>query len=101
MLFIVGAFVVWIAGATLLSPQLVWSEQSCRGRRTWANGQSGFPRNLGDPVVSTATSRAEIPGKQLLAPRPHGVYGGSERAVQPWYRQAKETKRDGMDGRKS
>ena len=34
---------------------MVWCEQSCRSRiGTCANGQSWFPRNLGDPVVSSA-----------------------------------------------
>ncbi len=45
---IVGAFVFLIAGATLpFCTGLEW--QSCRSRRTCANGQLRFPRNLGSP----------------------------------------------------
>ena len=36
---------------------MVWCPQSCRRRLTMANGHLGFPRNLGDPVVSSASSR--------------------------------------------
>src|SRR5262249_54256773 len=32
----------------------VWCPQSCRRRLNMANGQSGSPRNLGSPVVSSA-----------------------------------------------
>jgi len=38
---------------------LVWCKQSCRRRRTCANGQLRFSKNLGDPVASSATSRLE------------------------------------------
>ena len=38
---------------------VVWCTQSCRRRGTCANGQLRFPRNLGDPVVSSARSRLE------------------------------------------
>jgi hypothetical protein len=37
--------------------------------------KSGFPRNLGDPVVSSATSRPELPGHQLQAPAAHSSAG--------------------------
>jgi hypothetical protein len=50
---------------------MVWCEQSCRRRPNMANGHLGFPRNLGDPVVSTANSRLEIPGYQLQALAAH------------------------------
>src|SRR5262249_46184648 len=46
---------------------LVLCPQSCRRRLNMANGQSGSPRNLGDPAVSSATSRPELPGYQLQA----------------------------------
>jgi hypothetical protein len=36
-----------------------------------ANGSLRFPKNLGDPVVSSATSRLEIPGYQLQALAAH------------------------------
>ncbi len=45
---IVGAFVFLIAGATLpFCTGLEW--QSCRSRRTCANGPLGFSKNLGSP----------------------------------------------------
>ena len=50
---------------------MVWCEQSCRRGLNMANGHLGFPRNLGDPVVSSAKSRPEIPGQQLLASAVH------------------------------
>lgn len=40
------------------------------GKRTW-----GFPRNLGDPVVSSAQSRPELPGHQLQASAAHSSAG--------------------------
>ena len=54
---------------------MVWCEQSYRRRLNMANGQSGFPRNLGDPVVSSATSRLEVPGDQLQASAVHSSAG--------------------------
>jgi hypothetical protein len=35
----------------------------------------GFPRNLGDPVVSSVQSRLEIPGHQLQASAAHSSAG--------------------------
>ena len=58
-------------------------------------------RNLGDPVVSSARSRPELPGHQLQASAAHSSVGERKQRVQPRYRQAKETKRGGMGGRKS
>ncbi len=73
-----GAFVVVIAGATLpFCTGLEW--QSCRSRRTCANGQFGFPRNLGDPVVSSVNSRLELPGYQLQALAAVLVHRGAKR----------------------
>ena len=66
-----------------------------------ANGQLGFPRNLGDPVVSSVTSRLELPGYQLQALAAHSSAEERTERVQPRYRQAKETKCGGMGGRKS
>lgn len=71
----VGAFAVDWPGATLLhlhglvSAVLPESDGSC------ANGQSGFSRNLGGPVVSSAKFRMEIPGDQLQAPTAHSSAG--------------------------
>ena len=67
-----------------------------RGMRTL-----GFPRNLGGPVVSVPVRR---PGVRLETSRPlHAAPAGrgSEQGVQGRYRQAKETKRGGTDGRES
>ena len=46
-------------------------------------------RNLGDPVVSSATSRLEIPGDQLQASTAHSSAGERNERVHPRYRQAK------------
>src|SRR5262245_48905254 len=46
-----------------------------------ANGQSGSPRNLGDPVVSSTTSRPELPGYQLQAPAAHSSAGERKERV--------------------
>jgi hypothetical protein len=61
----------------------------------------GFPRNLGGPVASTVS-----PGRRyrVTNSRPVAVALGShgnEIRVQPWYRQAKATKRGGTGGRES
>ena len=69
--------------------------------RTRADGQWRFPRNLGDPVVSSANSRLELPGDQLQASAVHSAAEERTHRVQPRYRQAKATKHGGMDGRKS
>ncbi len=61
-----GVFAVVIAGAMLpFCTGLEW--QSCRSRRTCANGQFGFSKNLGGPDVSSVNSRLELPGYQLQA----------------------------------
>jgi hypothetical protein len=65
-LLIDGAFLVLRRGATrqfrngLEQVGRPGSENMCR--REW-----GFPRNLGDPVISVAKSRLETPGDQLQA----------------------------------
>ena len=65
-----GVFAVVIAGATLpFCTGLEW--QSCRSRRTCANGQFGFSKNLGGPDVSSVDSRLELPGYQLQASAVH------------------------------
>jgi hypothetical protein len=100
-LLIVGALVVPIAGAT---------RTSCNGQgrigrpgsENMRKRELGFPRNLGDPVISTEEARKGIPGNQPQARRL--VLGGGEseiNRVRSWYRQAKETKRGGRDDRKS
>ena len=58
-------------------------------------------RNLGDPVASSATSRPEIPGHQLLALAAHLSVRERTQRVHPRYRQTKETKCGEMGSRKS
>jgi len=66
-------------------------------------GTVGFPRNVGDPVVSTLDpergnrSRAQKPLARGVAR--HAA--GSEASVPGGYRQAKATKRGGMGDRES
>ena len=72
---------------------VVWCKQSCRRRmRTCANGQSWFPRNLGEPCLLLG----EFPVGDTGLPTPGlgGALGrqGAKQRVQPRYRQAKETK---------
>ena len=57
-----------------------------------ADGSLRFPRNLGDPVASSATSRTETPGYQLQALAVHSSVKERTQRVNPRYRQAKETK---------
>jgi hypothetical protein len=97
----VGAFAVHIPRATLLHRNGLVRAVLPASVRTCANGQSGFPRNLRDPVVSSATSRPELPGDQLQASAAHSSAGERKERVQPRYRQAKATKRGGMGDRKS
>ncbi len=58
-------------------------------------------RNLGDLVVSSVTSRLELPGHQLQASVAHLSAEERTQRVQPRYRQTKETKCGGMGGKKS
>ncbi len=97
----VGAFAVPLAGA-------VRPHRYGKGRavlpesKTMAKRQSGFPGNLGDPVVSIGfigVGVAEPEG--LLVHRRCALVGGSEPKAHRWYRQAKATKRGGRGGGKS
>ena len=67
----VGASAVCIPGATLLL--CIGLVHAVLPASDWniANGKLRFPRNLGDPVASSATSRLEIPGYQLQALAAH------------------------------
>ena len=96
-----GASVVRLPGAMLLLRNGLVQAVLPASVRTRADGQLRFPRNLGDPVVSSANSRLEIPGDQLQASAAHSAAEERKERVQPRYRQAKETKCGGMDGRKS
>ena len=92
----VGASVLGRSGATLLHCNgLV---QAVLPASDWniANGSLRFPRNLGDPVASSADSRLETPGYQLQASAAHSSVKERTQRVQPRYRQAKETKCGGM-----
>src|SRR5262249_29405693 len=60
---------------------LVWCPQSCRRRLNRANGHLGSPRNLGDPVVSSVTSRPELPGYPLQASAAHSSTGERQERV--------------------
>ncbi len=99
---IVGAFAFLIPRATLLLlnglEQAVLPESKNMSKRI-----IGFSENLGDPVVSSANSRLELPGDQLQARC--SAFGGGGRyesnQMLPWYRQAKATKRGEMGDRKS
>ena len=57
--------------------------------------------NLGDPVVSSAASRLEIPGYQLQASAAHSSVEERMQRVQPRYRHTTATECGGMSGRKS
>jgi len=76
---------------------MVWCQQSCRRRLNMANGHLGFPRNLGDPVVSSAKSRLEIPGQQLLASAAHSSAGERKERVNAGVppSEGNEARRDG------
>src|SRR3954447_17674745 len=70
----VGASAFHIPGAMLLHRTglvpAVLPASTEHGKRQW-----GFSRNLGDPVVSSAKSRPELPGYQLQAPAAHSSVG--------------------------
>ena len=92
----VGASAFHIPGAMLLHRiglvPAVLPASTEHGKRTL-----GFSRNLGDPVVSSAKSRPEIPGDQLQASAAHSSVGErKERAnaeVPP--SEGNEVRRDG------
>ena len=68
-----------------------------------AQKQSGFPRNLGDPAVSTGSFRrlgVAAQGTPGLPSLRSWAVGAKARRTE-WYRQAKATERGGTDGRKS
>ncbi len=75
------------------------------GSKSRAKAHLGFPRNVGDPVVSTDKSgKKGSPGNSQKTPglwRWHLAPHRSEPKMQPWYRQTKETKCGGMGGRES
>ena len=92
----VGAFAVHIPGATLLHRTglvpVVLPASTEHGKRKW-----GFPRNLGDPVVSSAKSRPELPGDQLQASAAHSSAGERKERVNAEVppNEGNEVRRDG------
>ena len=65
-----GALVFPLAGA-VVQCRFGETHAADRGRRTCADGQGGFPRNLGDPVVSVLKRGSKgVPHPNRLAPRP-------------------------------
>jgi hypothetical protein len=65
-----GALVLPLAGA-VVQRRFGETHAADRGLRTCANGQWGFPRNLGDPVVSVLNRGSKgVPHPNRLAPRP-------------------------------
>jgi hypothetical protein len=71
---IVGAFAFPTSGA-MLRHRNGLVPQSRRGRLNMGKRTSGFPRNLGGPVVSSVQSRLELPGYQLQASAAHSSAG--------------------------
>ena len=61
----------------------------------------GVPQELGRSCCFLGNNRMEIPGYQLQALAAHSSAEEQTQRVQPRYRQTKETKCGGMDGRKS
>lgn len=98
---IVGALGVRVPGAT--RPLRKGLERVGRpGSKNMCKREWGFPRNLGDPVVSTKKVRKGIPDDQPQAHRLAFGGGGRENnRMHSWYRQAKETKCGETDPRKS
>ena len=99
---IVGAFAPGGPGATLLHRNGLVRAVLPASVRTRADGQLRFPRNLGDPALVSS----EIPGRRyrVTNSRPRRCTRPSRSEitrVPPRYRQAKATKRGGMDGWKS
>src|SRR5208337_843653 len=80
---------------------MVWDATAGRGRRTCANGNGGSP---GTWELLSSPWKKPGWGYRVTNPRPNVAArsdGGSERCVILWYRQVKETKCGGKDGRKS
>jgi hypothetical protein len=67
------------------------------GSENMSEREWGFPRNLGDPVVSTKKSRAGVPGDQPQARHRHTQQRRERKMRVPWYRpcEGNETRREG------
>ena len=92
----VGASAFHIPGAMLLHLNglvpAVLPASTEHGKRQW-----GFSRNLGVPVVSSATSRPELPGDQLQASAVHSSAGERKERVNAEVppNEGNEVRRDG------
>jgi len=86
MLLLVGAFVLQEAGAT--RPFRKGLERLGRpGSKNMRKRILGFPRNLGDPAVSTEAVPDGDAGRTTPGPQAAArSRGGSEKCVLPWYR---------------
>jgi hypothetical protein len=98
---IVGAFALRGPGATLLHCIGLVQAVLPASREHVQTDNRDFPRTWEILHVSSADSRLELPGDQLQASAVHSSAGERKQRVEPRYRQAKATKRGGMDGRKS
>jgi hypothetical protein len=93
-----GALVLPLAGA-VVQRRFGETHAADRGRRTCADGQWGFPKNLGDPVVSVLNRGSKgVPHPNRLAPRPCWVSAETrndqhKRTVSP--SEGNEVRRDG------
>ena len=96
------AFVVSLAGATSLS-QMTEAKVTRPGSHEQGKGARGLPRNLGGPNCSIGKLWYRV-ARELNSERPRpamilsfGSFAGdTNKKRERWYRQAKETKRDGM-----
>jgi hypothetical protein len=101
-LLVVGACVVAPAWAKRLSRNGSETIGRPGSERTCANGNWGSPGTWELLSFSRKQSRTGIPGEQPQArERRSRSRRGSETCVIPWHRQAKATKRGGMDDRMS
>ena len=93
-----GALVFPVAGA-VVQRRFGETHAADRGRRTCADGQSGFPRDLGDPVVSILKRGSKgVPLQNRLArqsvPGPAGdTKPPAQRMVSP--NEGNEARREG------
>ena len=98
---LVGAFVVPLAGATRAFRNRSGTYRPA-GVGDHVQTGIGVPQELG----RSCRLHGRTPGRGYRVTNPRPVVaarsdGGSESCVIPWYRQVKETKRGGTDGRKS
>ena len=83
----------------VVAPQWSGASSPAGVAGTCANGQLRFPRNLGDLVVSSVTSRLDLPGQQLLVSAAHSSAEERTKRVQPRYRQTRKRSAVGWTAR--